>query len=362
MNPCNVTIDTDALLYNLSIIKKLAVNSKVVAMVKANAYGHGLIKIAKAIDGQVDYLCVARLSEAIKLRNCGLKSKILLAEGIFSVDELAEVCLHNLSMVVHEAWQVEALVSTKLKSEFDVWLKYDCGMHRLGFNELQFAKALKKLQACKSVAKDIKFITHFSCADHQDQLQTKSQYKKFQQIINDLPSYSISAANSASIIDFPISQNQYIRPGIMLYGSSPILHQDAKALGLKSVMTFSSEIISLRNCKAGEFVGYGATWQAKIATKIATVAAGYGDGYPRDVNTKAYVLIDGIQCPIVGRVSMDMLSVDVGHLSLVKIGQKVLLWGDELPVDLVSSFSNTISYDLLCRAGLNAYRHANLST
>ncbi len=356
MNPCKITFDADALIHNLTIAKKYAVNSKVVAMVKANAYGHGLVKTAKILEQQVDFLGVARISEAIQLRNAGIKSKILLAEGIFSNKELSDVCLHNLSVVVHEPWQVEALLKLKPKSKIDVWLKYDAGMHRLGFSELQFVLALKKLQSCHAIGKNIKLMTHFACADHKDQLQTNAQYKNFRQIITDYVSHDISVANSAAIIGFSDSHNQYIRPGIMLYGSSPMLHQDAESLGLKPVMTFSSEIISLRDCQAGETVGYGATWQASKPTIIATIAAGYGDGYPRDINEKAYVLIDKIKCPIVGRVSMDMLTIDVGHLPNAKIGNKVLLWGAGLSVDIVASFSNTISYDLLCRAGLNAYR------
>ena len=354
MRGCKLTLNEKALLHNLEVSKAYAPNARVVAMVKANAYGHGLINVASILDAHVDYFGVACLSEGIQLREAGCQSSILLMEGFFNEAELADIRAHGLSIVLHERWQVEALMRATGEKKIDVWLKYDSGMHRLGFSINAFNKALKHLSRCDWVADDIKLMTHFACADSLPEV-TK-QHELFQSVTDGHPFFSLSAANSAAVISFPDSHYQYIRPGIMLYGSSPLFGKSAKAMGLKSVMTFSSKIIALRECKAGESVGYGADWVALKPTMIATVAAGYGDGYPRHITSEAFVVIDGISCPIIGRISMDMLNVDVSSLSNVHIEQDVILWGDELPIDTVASFSNTISYDLLCRMGLQVHR------
>lgn len=356
MRGCRIALNHDALHHNLKRVKKLAPRSRVVAMVKANAYGHGLIQLAKALDSNVEYFGVACLSEAIRLRQAGCQSKILLVEGFFSKDELQEIIRHRLSIVLHQPWQVEAFLALKTKIAIDVWVKHDSGMHRLGLNTEQFKKALAQLKRCPWAEADIKLMTHFACSDHIDQNHMKKQHQTFKQLIADYAFFSVSAANSAAVLSFPDSHYQYVRPGLMLYGSSPFSEQSARELDLKPVMTFSSKIIALRHCQVGEFVGYGATWQATQPTMIATVAAGYGDGYPWQLSKEAYVLIDNTKCPIIGRVSMDMLSVDVTQLNSPHIDQEVILWGDKLPVETVASFSNTISYDLLCRVGLQAHR------
>ena len=229
-------------------------------------------------------------------------------------------------------------------------------MHRLGLTPKQFKTALNQLSLCAWVADDIKLMTHFACAEQADKSHTNSQYALFESLRSEWPSLSVSAANSAAIFNHPNTHYQFIRPGIALYGSSPFMEKSANDLGLKAVMTFSSKIIALRDCQAGETVGYGATYHCDGLKTIATVAAGYGDGYPRHITNEAFVMIAGVACPIVGRVSMDMLTVDVSNLAFPYIEQPVILWGEALPIDTVASFSNTISYDLLCRVGLQIHR------
>lgn len=334
----------------------MAPNADVVAMVKANAYGHGLKEVARSLQRLVDYFGVACLSEGIQLREAGCRTNILLMEGFFSPEELFEIRAYGLSVVVHEPWQVESILKSGSKHQLDVWLKFDSGMHRLGFDEAGFVKALKSLQACDWVSNDIKLMTHFACADKVDSEHAYHQLTSFLKLVKPYPKLSLSVANSAAVLSLPNSHYQYIRPGLMLYGASPLPEQSAKSLGLQPVMTFSSKVIAIRHCQKGESVGYGAGWKATKPSKIATVAVGYGDGYPRHITDKAVVLINGNRAPIVGRVSMDMLSIDITGFRNIQIGQNIILWGEGLSIDEVAAFSNTITYDLLCRMGLNAYR------
>lgn len=356
MRECQLTLNYDALRHNLALTKTYAPNASIVAMVKANAYGHGLVNVAMALEKHVGYFGVACLSEGIQLREAGCRARILLMEGFFSADELFEIQAYGLSVVLHENWQVNALLASSCQKKIDVWLKFDSGMHRLGFNPISFVAAIESLSKCKWVGNDIKLMTHFACADGYDPRFTKQQHETFLKIVKRYPHFSLSAANSAAVLSLPTSHHQYIRPGLMLYGATPIAAQSASQLSLQAVMIFSSKIIAIRQCKRGESVGYGAHWVAPKPSTIATVAVGYGDGYPRHINDKAVVSINGQRVPIVGRVSMDMLTVDISALVNIQIGQRVILWGQELSIDDVAAFSHTISYDLLCRMGLNAYR------
>lgn len=356
MTGCNISIDHQALFDNLARVKTLAPSSNIVAMIKANAYGHGAVAIAKALEGQVAYFGVARMGEAIALRQSGIKSKILLAEGFLSPKELGDIALHNIAVVVHAPWQVKEILRKQTKMPLDIWLKYDSGMHRLGFDEWAFSAALDKLKTCVWVQSDIKLMTHFATADEPSHPLFETQLQRFKTLSQQYPELPTSAGNSAALFQLSPHRFDYVRPGLMLYGASPFTAKTAKQLNLKPVMQFISTIIAVRECHEGESVGYGATWVAAKPTRIATVAAGYADGYPRHINQQAYALVDGTACPIVGRVSMDMLTIDVTHLKEVTIGMPVTLWGDGLPVDEVAAFSNTIAYDLLCRTGLRVFR------
>lgn len=356
MRPCKVTLDLDALNNNLNIVSQYAISSKIVAMVKANAYGHGAIEIAKALEGKVAYLGVASINEALVLRQAGIKNKILLVAGFFDSSELQLIYQYSLAVVLHAPWQIETLLSQTEAKKIDVWLKYDSGMHRLGLNAQQFHQAMVQLKDCPWVEPDIKIMSHFACADDRSQVHLNQQYMAFERLVESYQGFSYSLANSAAILAFSKSHHHYVRPGLMLYGCSPFEDKTAQSFQLQPVMCFSSEIIALRQCLKGDTVGYGATWRAARTSIIATVAVGYGDGYPRHLSDEAYVLIDGIKCPIVGRISMDTLTVDVTHLEHIELGKRVILWGKDLAVEEVAKFSNTISYDLLCRTGLRTFR------
>lgn len=358
MRPCTLEISTSALLHNLAIAKQHAPSAQVVGMVKANAYGHGLIEVGRVLAPHVAYLGVACLEEALQLRSAGIDIPILLMEGFFSRDELAEIAHHSLAFVIHQPEQLRTLLlqGQRYQHPFEVWLKYDSGMHRLGFDKAQFLEAIQQLLACPWVHHELRLMSHFSCADVPNDKRTTEQLTRFFSVVAAYPSYPRSLANSAAILSYPDSHQHYIRPGLMLYGASPLVNVTSKALGLKAVMAFKSKVIALRQCQQGEQVGYGGAWQAKRSSVIATVAAGYGDGYPRHICDESYVLIDHVRCRIVGRVSMDMLTVDVTHLAETYIGQEVILWGDDLPIEEVSRFAHTLSYDLLCRASMRATR------
>lgn len=356
MRPCEVKLDISALHHNLSVINKLAPKSQVVAMVKANAYGHGLVDIAKALESSVAYLAVACIGEAVTLRDAGIKCPILLVEGFFNRRELESIIELDLSTVIHKTWQTEAILATPRQKLIDVWLKHDSGMHRLGLDEVELESSMQVLRQCPWVSNDIKLMSHFACADEPDQTHMLDQFQRFSLVQKRLPTCGVSLANSAAIINFKPSHGQFIRPGIMLYGGSPFADRTAASLNLKPVMTFSSQVIALRKCLKGETVGYGAKWSASQDSLIATIAVGYGDGYPRHLSKEAYTLVNGQQCPIVGRVSMDMLTIDVTHLKHCQIGQEVILWGETLPIEEVANFSNTVNYDLFCRTGLRAFR------
>jgi alanine racemase len=364
MRPCRIEIDKDALLHNLSVVKQKAPNSKIVAMVKSNAYGHGAVEISTVLASNVDYLGVAAIDEALVLRKAGIVAPILLAEGFFSADELPAICHHKFSIVVHSLWQLTTLLEHPQKGLIDVWLKFDSGMHRLGFNKEGFAFAIERLLQAKWISQDIKLMTHYATADDGFHPKTLLQDMRFRELISDFPDFSTSFANSAMLLNSTRNQDAmggYVRPGLMLYGCSPIANKSAAALNLRPVMTLKSEIISLRNCQAGESVGYGAVWSAPTDTLIATVAIGYGDGYPRHLGKQAYVMVEDQKCAIIGRISMDMLMIDVSKLKKPYIGQEVILWGQHLPIEEVATFSNTVNYDLLCRSGLHRLRSGFVS-
>lgn len=338
-------INTSALLHNFQRIRDVAPHSKVLAVLKANAYGHGLLAVAAQLR-DAGAFGVARIDEALALRAGGIVKPIVLLEGFFHADELSQIVASNLQVVVHHLAQVEALVKAELESPIHVWLKIDSGMHRLGISPEQFADVYQQLMQSNNVLKPMRLMTHFACADEPNNQATQQQLDLFLKTIQGCEG-ELSLANSAGVVAWPQSHGDWIRPGLALYGVSPMEQGRAMEHGLKPVMTFSSSVIAVRQVKAGDAVGYGASWVAPKDTRLAVVAIGYGDGYPRNAPCGTPVLINGKRYPIVGRVSMDMTTVDIGE-DEIPHGAQVVLWGDELPVEEIAALVQTIPYELLC--------------
>lgn len=339
-------IDTQALRHNLARVKSMAPGSQVMAVIKANAYGHGAVQAATALS-EADNFAVARLPEALQLRDAGITHSITLLEGCLTRAELAIAAAQNFRPVVHQEYQLEWLEQSYLHQPVQVWLKIDSGMHRLGVAPEQVDSFYQRLLKAPSVVRPIGLMTHFGCADEVDPTFTEAQIATFQLCCGGLEGER-SLANSAGLIAFPKSQCDWVRPGIMLYGVSPMMQQTAEELDLRPAMTLKSKIIAIRDHHGGEPVGYGATWRSKVDTQLAVVAIGYGDGYPRHAPSGTPVLINERRYPLVGRVSMDMITVDIGLDHDLNIGDSVTLWGKGLPVEEIAEAAGTIGYELLC--------------
>lgn len=343
-------IHLDALLDNITLIKKIAPESKLLAIIKANAYGHGALKVAQAIehldDGHsVSGFGVARLEEAIALRESGVELPIVLLEGFYAPQDLELLVKYNLETVVHCPMQLEALESANLKQSLKVWLKLDTGMHRLGVSVEDFADFKQRLNDSDNVSSPIHYISHFACADDKASPLTQQQLDCLASVTD--PSECRSIAASAGILAWPESHLDWVRPGIIMYGISPFDDKTGTDLGFKPVMTLNSHLISVKKVKAGESVGYGATWAPKQDTYVGVVAIGYADGYPRSAPNGTPVWINGRNAKISGRVSMDMLCIDLGPESQDQVGDLVELWGHNLPVETVAAHVGTIAYELV---------------
>jgi alanine racemase len=347
MDITRAVINLSALQHNLRVMQKTAPTCKVLAVIKANAYGHGMVKIAQTLK-TVHGFGVARLNEALILRHGGITKPIVLLEGFFNNDDLSVLVKHNLQCVVHSQEQIEALLHEKLEKPLQVWLKIDTGMHRLGFHPQDLDAVLLQLQNSKNIQLPINLMTHFPCADELNNNITAQQIHLFQESIKQNNGLH-SLANSAATLAWPDSHADMIRPGIALYGISPFAQKTAKALQLKPVMTLKSQLIAVREHKAGESVGYGANWVAKQDTQLGVIAIGYGDGYPRLAPQGTPVLVNGRLVPVVGRVSMDMLTVDLGINHHDRVGDDVTMWGEGLPAEQVAEHIGTIAYELVTK-------------
>lgn len=348
--PTRVQIEADALLHNLGVVKRHAPGKKVIAMVKANAYGCGMPAVLPVLEGQVDAFGVACLEEALAIRALGARSDCILFQGIFSADELHTVAAQKFQCVIHQPHQLEWLLQNALSHPIKVWVKVNTGMHRLGFDPRDVYDVLTTLANCPWVDKQIGLMTHLACADepnnpcNQQQLQTFAALEVPPQI--DL---TRSIGNSAAVLSLPESHADIVRPGVMLYGVSPFSNQTGQQLGLIPVMRFVSAISAIHHYPASARIGYGGTWQTNKPSIIGVVAAGYGDGYPRHITQNTPVWINGYQVPIVGRVSMDMLTVDLTDCETVAVGDVVELWGQHIPVENIALSAGTIAYELLCQ-------------
>jgi alanine racemase len=344
MSVIHALIDTGALRHNLCVLRAKAAGSRIATVVKANAYGHGLIAVARATDG--DALAVARLEEAQALRTAGITRPVLLLEGVCCAQALQQAVSEHLELVVHEPGLLALLVQQRPK-ELILWLKIDTGMNRLGFRPEHLPEVLEQLG--RLAPKELRLMTHLACADEPDNPMTAAQVARFEAATRGLP-YSRSICASAGLLAGAASSRSgdWMRPGIALYGVSPFMHASAADLGLKPVMTLESQVIAVREVPRGERVGYGATWQAPRDSRVAIVAAGYADGLLRSLPSGTPVLIGGQRASLAGRISMDMCAVDVTGLADVTPGTRVVLWGEGLPVEEIARHAGTIPYELLC--------------
>ncbi len=338
--PLRATIHLSALRHNLSAVRQHAPRARIMAVIKANGYGHGMLRVARALE-TADGFAVLTVQEAITLREAGFAQEILLLEGFFSSDELPLLAQYRIASVVHARWQLDALLHSPAMASIPLWLKLNTGMNRLGFQAGDFPAALQRLQQAGA---NLMLMTHFACADENDAIAAPLAQFNALTAHTGLPR---SMANSAALISYPESQADWVRPGIMLYGASPLL-DNTLAPQLQPAMTLSSEIIALRDIRAGETVGYGGTFRAESDMRIGVVACGYADGYPRHAPTGTPVLVNGQRSRTLGRVSMDMLAVDLSKIPDAAIGSPVTLWGQGLPVEEVAAAAGTISYELLC--------------
>lgn len=343
--PIRASIDLEALRHNYLLAKNRAGHAKAFAVVKANAYGHGLDRALQALGEVADGFALLDLAEARAVRAAGLTQPVALLEGFFEPADLAEIAALRLMPAIHSEAQLAMLERATLAAPIDVLLKVNSGMNRLGFTADSLPAALAQLRALPCV-RGITVMTHFARAD--DEVGVGAQLARFKKMTAglDLP---VSLANSAALLRFPEATGQIVRPGIMLYGSSPMPDMlSAEAIGLRPVMTLTSEIIGVQDIVAGERVGYGGTFEASAPTRVGVVACGYADGYPRHAPTGTPILVDGRRTRLLGRVSMDMLACDLTHLPDAGIGSAVTLWGEGLAADEVASAAGTISYELFC--------------
>lgn len=347
MRPTFLRIDLDAVRNNAKEARFCAPESKMLACVKANAYGHGIALVAEAIESEVDGFGVANLDEGLSLRAAGIRKPVLLLEGLFEKEELETAIVEKFSLTIHSQHQIDMLIGCDSSDAITVWLKMDTGMHRLGFSPSEYISAYRALAQIPCV-KEIVLMTHFACADDlQDEL-TLRQIDRFNSTTQGLAG-ARSLANSSAILAWKQSHMDWIRPGFMLYGLNPVSGYQVAAEGLIPAMEMLSEVVAVREINAGESVGYSQSWTAKRDSRIAVIALGYGDGYPRNTLSGTPVLVDGQLAQSVGLVAMDMMMVDVTELPSAGIGSPVELWGKNLSINKVAENSGFSPYELMTR-------------
>ncbi|MBI5658535.1 MAG: alanine racemase [Nitrosomonadales bacterium] len=339
--PIQARIALSALEHNLQAARR-ATGARIMAVIKAAAYGHGLLPAAEAL-GAADGFALLDLRDAARLREAGFRQTLLLLEGFFTPDDLPLAAEHDLACVIHHAQQLAMLDSCPRRGALQVWLKVNTGMNRLGFAPRDVPAAMEKLRSHAAV-RDITLMTHFSHAD--EAAGVAAQTEVFDALAAPYRA-ARSLANSAALLRYPATHADWVRPGIMLYGASPFAEIPAQQIGLRPTMTLHSRIISAREIAAGESIGYGGTFCAQAPMRIGVVACGYADGYPRHAPSGTPVLVEGRRTRTLGRVSMDMLCVDLSALPDADVGSRATLWGEGLPVEEVARAAGTISYELL---------------
>jgi alanine racemase len=341
--PIYAQVNLSALRDNLARVRECAPETQVLAVVKANAYGHGLERVLPALDS-ADGLALIELDAALGLRAARYTRRILLLEGFFAAAELPEIAARRLAVVVHHPDQVRMLETAHLERPLEVFLKINTGMNRLGVHPSEAHALADRLSQCDSVAV-IRVMTHLARADEDDGVD--GPLRIFEEAVRGLP-YPRSIANSAGVIRFGKVGGDIVRPGIMLYGATPFADASAEDIGVRPAMTLRSELIAVQKLVPGASVGYGAAYTAARAHRVGVVACGYADGYPRHAPNGTPVLVGGRRVPMAGRVSMDMLTVDLTDVPEAGVGSPVVLWGEGLPVDDVASAAGTVGYELLC--------------
>lgn len=353
--PTIARVDLQALQHNFQLAQGLVPDGQCLAVVKANAYGHGAVAVAKVLDSMAAAFGVACIEEADELRQAGINKPVLLMGGVFNQQEVIHAAENNYWLMLNNQQQLDSVIDADLTQPVTVWLKVDSGMHRLGIGLGDVSTYYQQLQASDNVLDEIVIATHLACGDELDSTFTDQQIKQFMASVEDINA-PLSISNSSGLLAWPQARQHWNRPGYMLYGNTPFsgAHQDADKL--RHVMTLSSEIVAVRDIDVGETVGYSANWTAKRPSKIATIAVGYGDGYPRQARNGTPVIINGNRAPLVGRVSMDMITVDITDLADVAVGDEVVLWGEDLTANEVAECAGTIGYEVLTRMPLRVPR------
>ena len=353
MRPTFATVRRDAILSNYRLAGHLAPGSKNIAVIKANAYGHGMLEVAKTLEPEVPAFGVAVIDEAVQLRDAGISKPILILQGTSHATDIAEAAANDFWLMVHHQNQLEWVLSSNPDAPVRVWLKVDTGMHRFGLAPEQVDQACENLLSSANVQQGIVLCTHLACVDDPANPMTAQQVSMIRSCVTK-HNLALSIANSAGILCWPESHAEWNRPGYMLYGNSPIWSAGQSAgedsFGLSPAMTMRSEIVAIRDIRAGDGVGYGHIWVAKRQSRIGTIAIGYGDGYPRHAPYGTPVLVNGQRVPLAGRVSMDAITVDLTEIEKAQVGDPVELWGQELSVNEVAAAAGTIGYEIL--AGL----------
>ncbi len=346
--PIQAHIDSSALENNLRAVRRAAPSARIMAVIKADGYGHGMLRVAEALSAS-DGFALLDIQDAAQLREAGFRQKILLLEGAFTAEDMDIVARYDLACVIHSTWQIALLDAypgrlPSGKGALDVWLKVNSGMNRLGFAPQQAAQAMEQLRRHRAV-RDITLMTHFANADEARGIaEPLARFNGFAAPHR----VARSLANSAALLRYPESHGDWVRPGLMLYGASPFADAGAQQFGLKPAMTLSSRIIAVQELRAGDEIGYGALFRAEREMRIGIVACGYADGYPRHAPNGTPLLVDGQTTQTLGRVSMDMLYADLSKLPQAGVGSSVVLWGEGMPIEEVARAAGTASYELMC--------------
>ncbi len=345
--PARALIDLKALRHNLSRARDAASGAKVMAVIKANAYGHGLVSVARSLN-QADAFAVARLDEGLQLREAGVDAPVVLLSGVESSAELEEARRHRLDVVVHSEHQIAMLESAPLGTRLKAWLKLDSGMHRLGVAPEVFERSYARLSACGGVIDTVSLMTHLADADAPESQRVSEQIAAFEAAALGITAER-SIANSGGLLGWVEARADWVRPGIMLYGISPFFNGTGADHGLLPVMTVETRLIAVNPVHRGDRIGYGGTYTCDETMRIGVAAMGYGDGYPRHAPSGTPVLVGGVRCTLAGRVSMDLITIDLRPNAEAKPGDRVVLWGEGLPAEEIASYAGTIPYELVCR-------------
>jgi alanine racemase len=348
-------LSTENLLNNITVLRKYLAAAgvqnnkppaKIIAMVKANAYGHGIRSVSTRLDGHVEILGVASIDEALALRDAGVRCQIMLVEGVFEPNELLLASTEGFHAVFHEHTQVQWLKSITLPRPLNAWLKVNTGMGRLGFPPQECLKVYEEVVGTRKVKTPLRILSHFACADNKEHPLNLQQMHAFDQIVSNTDT-EYSFCNSAAILHFPHQHHDFVRPGLALYGVHPCAGKLASEIGLKPVMTLQSSIIAIHHFAKGQSIGYGAEYICARDMVVGIIAFGYGDGYPVSARSGTPVLIKGQRCEVVGRVSMDMMTVDLSQCPGAVTGDQVILWGEGLPIEEIANYTAGITWSTL---------------